>query len=95
VPPPFDAERFARESEHSVRLATTTRVPQAPPLGKRVRLSMPAADLGWFELSEAAQRLAARIDGTTTLDELLADAEGFGVEAVAQLQDAGVLLYED
>ena len=106
VPPPFDPEEFARQSELDLRVAplgkvdphATEEVPTAPPLNKRVSLNVPLSDLAWFEISEAAQALAARIDGKKTLMELLELMEGatppVGLEAVAELQDAGVLRYE-
>ena len=37
----------------------------------RTLLGVPPADLAWFELSDVARALAARIDGTKTLFEIL------------------------
>jgi hypothetical protein len=75
---------------------STDKLPAAPPLNKRVRMKVPHADLAWFDLSEAARALAARIDGTTTLFELLeAAAMTDGLAAVAQLHDNELLVYEE
>lgn len=103
APPPFDPEQYARDSEMALKVASereprhhsTAEVPPAPPLNQLVRLNVPLADLAWFDLSEGALALAERIDGTHTLLELLEGLAGTaGVEAVAQLHDAGVLAYE-
>jgi hypothetical protein len=101
VPPPFDPEEYARDSELAMHVAApasnmheTAEMPPAPPLNKRVTINVPASDLAWFDLSEAALALAARMDGTTTLHELM-DSPEFGLEAVSQLHDAGLLQYEE
>jgi hypothetical protein len=100
VPPPFDPQEFARDSEFALRAApasdmhATAEMPPAPPLNKRVLLSVPESELAWFDLSEGALALAARMDGTTTLNELL-DSPDHGLEAVGQLHDAGLLKFED
>jgi hypothetical protein len=104
VPPPFDPEQFARDSELSVVRARpdaheTDEVPSPPPLNKRVSLAIPITELDWFNLSDGAKAFARHINGQTTLMELLelmgaADPPA-GLEAVAQLQDAGVLSYEE
>lgn len=108
APPPFDPEQYARDSEMAMRTArpgglekrddghSTAELPEAPPLNKRVRMNVPATELAWFDLSEAALALAARIDGTKTLLEIMeAGTISGGVEAVAQLHDQGLLEYED
>ena len=114
VPPPFDPEQFARESELAFKAVpavtrpapapgpdqgATGEAPSAPPLNKRVTLTVPLSDLAWFDLPAPAQALAAAIDGKMTLMELLellgASDPPVGFEAVAQLQDAGFLRYED
>jgi hypothetical protein len=102
APPPFDPEQYARNSELVLRAAkpddarSTDELPAAPPLNKRVRMKVPPADLAWFELSDVARALAARIDGTTTLFEILeAAAMTDGLAAVAQLHDNDLLVYEE
>jgi hypothetical protein len=104
APPPFDPEEYARDSEMLLRAAkpaqgdllSTAQLPAAPPLNKRVRMTVPPADLEWFDLSETARALVGRIDGTRTLFEII---EGAGiadaVAAIAQLHDNGLLAYED
>jgi hypothetical protein len=101
VPPPFDPEEFARSSELALRVAppasdthSTAELPSAPPLNKRVSVNVPASDLAWFGLSEQALALAARMDGTKTLNDLM-DSTDFALEAVGQLHDAGLLVYEE
>jgi hypothetical protein len=105
APPPFDPEEYARDSEMALRAAkpgprdnlpSTAELPAAPPLNKRVRMKVPPADLAWFELSDVARNLAARIDGTKTLFEILeSTATADSLAAVAQLQEHGLLAYED
>ena len=68
---------------------------EPPPLNKRVRMSVPAADLAWFDLSDAAMAMAGKIDGTKTLLELMEGEKSDGLlQVVAELHDAGVLAYE-
>jgi hypothetical protein len=100
VPPPFDPEEYARDSELALRVAPpasdmheTAEVNTAPPLNKRVQLNVPLSELAWFDLSEDALTLAAKIDGTKTLHELM-DSPDCGIEAVSQLHDTGLLDYE-
>ncbi len=102
VPPPFDPEEYARDSELAVRVArpetdlhSTAEMGAAPPLNKRVSINVPMSDLAWFELSEAALSLAERMDGTRTLSELLEAAPAVDLQAVGQLHDAGVLAFDD
>jgi hypothetical protein len=108
APPPFDPQQFARDAElaiSTVRPAnvpldesgrSTAEVPEGPPLHKRVRINVPAAELAWFDLSEAAVALAALIDGTKTLLEIIEGGTiAGGVEAVAQLHGHGLLDFED
>jgi hypothetical protein len=100
VPPPFDPEEFARNSELALRTVpasdtrSTAELPTAPPLNKRVSLNVPASELAWFDLSEQALALAATMDGSKTLTELL-ESPDFGIEAVSQLHDAGLLTYDE
>lgn len=101
VPPPFDPEEYARDSELALRVAPpasdmheTAEMPPAPPLNKRVHLSVPESELAWFDLSEAALTLAACVDGTKTLHDLLDQLPEIGLEAVGQLHDAGLLKFE-
>lgn len=59
-------------------------------------MKVPPTDLAWFELSDVARALAARIDGTTTLFEILeSTATVDSLAAVAQLHEHGLLAYED
>jgi len=102
VPPPFDPEEYARDSELALRVASpvsemhaTAEMPPAPPLNKRVQLSVPESDLAWFDLSEVALTLAACLDGSRTLHELLDQLPEIDLEAVGQLHDAGLLKFED
>ena len=102
APPPFDPEQYARDSEVALRVArpvgsrSTAETPSPPPLNRRVHVTVPPSDLAWFDLSEVALELAGRIDGSTTLLELIEGADsGLKLEAVAQLHDAGLLAYED
>ncbi len=102
MPPPFDPEEYARDSELAIRvprpetdLHSTAEMGAAPPLNKRVSIKVPMSDLAWFELSEAAVSLAAQIDGTKTISELLEAAPTVNLEAVGQLHDAGVLAFDD
>jgi hypothetical protein len=101
VPPPFDPEEYARDSELALRVAppasdmhATAEMPPAPPLNKRVQLTVPESELAWFDLSEGALTLASRMDGTKTLNELL-DSPDHDLEGVSQLHDAGLLQFED
>jgi hypothetical protein len=100
APPPFDPEEFARSSESALRVASdykmTTQVSTPPPLNKRVRLAVPEADLAWFEMSDEAKALLGRIDGKTTLLELMeAIPSPEFLRAVAELHDARLLAYEE
>jgi hypothetical protein len=105
APPPFDPEQYAHESEMALQAAkpssrgdshSTDELPAAPPLDKRVRVKVPSADLAWFDLSEGARALAARIDGTRTLFEIMeGGAMAEGLAAVAQLHEQGLLAYDD
>ena len=108
APPPFDPEQYARDSEMAMRTVrpaqpvrlddskSTAEIVSAPPLNKRVRINVPASDLAWFDLTEAALALAQRIDGSKTLLELMEAAAVPGdVEAIAQLHDQGLLEYEE
>jgi hypothetical protein len=70
-------------------------MPSAPPLNKRVRISVPPSDLAWFDLSEQALALAARMDGSRTLHDLMELSPEAGLDAVGQLHDAGLLQFED
>jgi hypothetical protein len=92
VPPPFDPQEYARDSELAIRVP---RPASAPPLNKRVSINVPVSDLAWFDLSEAALSLAERIDGTKTISELLEAAPAVSLDAVGQLHDAGVLAFDD
>jgi len=101
VPPPFDPEEYARDSELAIRVSPpasdlhkTAEMPPAPPLNKPVSLNVPLSDLAWFELAESALELARRMDGKKTLSELLDISPPLGLEAVGQLHDAGVLKYD-
>ena len=99
APPPFDPAEYAKTADSALRAGsdykpTTQLVP--PPLNRRVRLAMPLLDLAWFELSSQAQALAERIDGTTTLLELMeANLSPEILRAVAELHDARLLVYEE
>jgi hypothetical protein len=101
VPPPFDPEEYARDSELAIRvrpasdLHSTAQMGAAPPLNKRVSIKVPMSDLAWFDLSDAALSLAEQIDGTKTISELLEAAPAVNLEAVGQLHDAGVLAFDD
>ena len=67
-----------------------------PPLNKRVRIGVPAEDLEWFELSPGARALLERIDGTTTLFDLLeGTANPEILKAIAELHDARILVYAE
>lgn len=96
--PPFDPDAYARSSEALIthaRPISTAEVPSPPPLNKRVSMAVPATDLDWFGLSEAALSFTRRIDGTKTLLELMEGAQDektLGI--IAELHDAGVLAYE-
>ncbi|HEY3816357.1 MAG TPA: hypothetical protein VGL81_04255 [Polyangiaceae bacterium] len=99
TPPPFNPEEFARSSESALRVASdyklTTQV-TPPPLNRRVRLAVPEADLAWFEMSAEARALVERIDGTTTLLELMEAIPSTDfLRAVAELHDARLLAYEE
>jgi len=103
VPPPFDPEEYARDSELALRVApappasdmhATAEMPPAPPLNKRVQLTVPESELAWFDLSAGALALASRMDGSKTLNELL-DSPDHDLEGVGQLHDAGLLQFED
>jgi hypothetical protein len=100
APPPFNPEEFARSSESALRVASdyklTTQVSTPPPLNKRVRLAVPEADLAWFEMSDEAKALLGRIDGKTTLLELMETVPSTEfLRAVAELHDARLLAYEE
>lgn len=102
VPPPFDPEEYARDSELALRavppasdLRSTAEMSAAPPLNKRVSINVPMSDLAWFDLSEAALSLAERIDGTKTISELMEAAPAASLDAVGQLHDAGVLAFDE
>jgi hypothetical protein len=100
APPPFDPDEFARNSESSLRVGSdfklTSKQVVPPPLNKRVRLAVPEGDLEWFELSAAAKVLVKRIDGKTTLLELMeAVPSPDFLRAVAELHDARLLAYEE
>jgi len=96
--PPFDPDAYARNSEaliNASRPISTAEVPTPPPLNKRVSMAVPAADLDWFGLSEEALSFTQRIDGTTTLLELMEGAQDEKtLNVIAELHDAGVLAYE-
>ncbi len=76
----------------------TAQLPEAPPLNKRARLSVPPSDLAWFELSPEALALCEQLDGSTTLLELM-ERPGPGPSAtlvtVAELHEARLLAFED
>ncbi|MGH7295728.1 MAG: hypothetical protein ACRELB_12370 [Polyangiaceae bacterium] len=99
APPPFDPEAYAKSSESALQAASDSRLTatmKTPPLNKRVRVAVPAEDLDWFELSEGARALLARVDGSTTLFDLLEGGEVPDMlKAIAELHDAHVLAYED
>jgi hypothetical protein len=77
-------------------LMSTAELPAVPPLNKRARMKVPPADLDWFELSDVARALAARIDGTRTLFEILESTPiADSLAAVAELHDHGLLAYDD
>jgi hypothetical protein len=96
--PPFDPDAYARNSEALISRAkpiSTAEVPSPPPLNKRVSMAVPATDLDWFGLSEAALTFTRQIDGTKTLLELMEGAQDektLGI--IAELHDAGVLAFE-
>ena len=96
--PPFDPDAYARSSEALINVSrpiSTQEVAAPPPLNKRVSMAVPATDLDWFGLSEAALSFTKRIDGTKTLLELMEGAQDEKTLAViAELHDAGVLAYE-
>jgi hypothetical protein len=99
APPPFDPEQYARDSDAAVRVASETlktRQLAPPPLNKRVRVAPGTeADLEWFDLSDEARALLARIDGTRTLLELMEGNPSTELlRAVAELHDAHLLVYE-
>jgi hypothetical protein len=86
----------AAKPARSADLHSTDKLPAAPPLDRHVRMKVPLADLAWFDLSELARAFAARIDGTTTLFEIMeAAAKAEGLAAIAQLHDNDLLAYED
>ena len=101
APPPFDPEQYARDSEVSLPAGSpvaagvpTREVPSPPPLNRPVALRVPLADLPWFDLSDAALALAGRLDGTRTLHDLIEGGpEEASLEAMAQLHDAGLLVF--
>jgi hypothetical protein len=102
APPPFDPEEYARSSESALTAASdfklTAEVPSPPPLNKRVRINVPASDLAWFDLSADACALAERLDGTTTLLDMLEQPgapESDFLRIVAELHDARLLVYDD
>jgi hypothetical protein len=76
----------------------TAQLPEAPPLNKRARLSVPATDLAWFELSPEALALCEQLDGSSTLLELM-ERPGPGpsptLVTVAELHEARLLAFED
>jgi hypothetical protein len=58
-------------------------------------MAVPASDLDWFGLSEDAMSFTQRIDGTTTLLELMEGAQDEKtLNVIAELHDAGVLAFE-
>jgi hypothetical protein len=98
APPPFDPEAFAKSSESAMQASSDTRLTtplhSPPPLNKRVSIAVPAEDLEWFELSADARALLARIDGTTTLFDLLEGSASPDVlKAIAELHEARVLAF--
>jgi hypothetical protein len=98
-PPPFDPEEYARSSDEALLAAhdprRTPQIMPPPPLNKRVRLAVPVSDLEWFELTAEAAALIARMDGTTTLLELMEGVSSDDVlRIVAELHDAKLLAYE-
>ena len=96
--PPFDPDSYARNSEaliNAPRPISTAEVPSPPPLNKRVSMSVPTTDLDWFGLSEGALAFTQKIDGTTTLLELMEGAQNEEtLNVIAELHDAGVLAFE-
>lgn len=96
--PPFDPDAYARSSEALINVSrniSTAEVPSPPPLNKRVSMAVPATDLDWFGLSEDALSFSKRVDGTTTLLELMEGAQDEKtLNIIAELHDAGVLAYE-
>jgi hypothetical protein len=98
APPPFDPDEYAKSADTALRAGAdhnpTTRL-APPPLNRRVSLAVPVEDLAWFDLSAAAQALIERIDGTTTLLEMMEAVRSPEVlRAVAELHDARLLVYE-
>jgi hypothetical protein len=99
APPPFDPAEYAKNADSALRRGPdnkpTTQL-SPPPLNRRVRLAVPVADLAWFDLSAEAQALVERIDGTSTLlDMMEATRSPEFLRAVAELHDARLLAYED
>jgi hypothetical protein len=96
--PPFDPDEYAKSADSALDVAsdhrpTTQLAP--PPLNRRVSMAVPPGDLAWFDLSAAAMALAERIDGTTTLLEMMESVRAPDVlRALAELHDARVLVYE-
>ncbi len=78
---------------------STLQLPSAPPLNKKVSLKVPLSDLDWFELSAPAVALAGALDGEHTLLEIIermsSESTPAGLDAVAELQDAALLQFED
>ncbi len=87
----FDPVHGTRTAERDPMEKTTTKLPKAPPLERRVSVAAP--DLSPFDLSDAARALAATLDGTRTLQEILDRSPG-AMPAVAELYDARVLVFE-
>jgi hypothetical protein len=73
----------------------TAQLPEAPPLNKRARLSVPASDLAWFDLSPAALALCEQLDGTRTLIERTGPGPSPTLVTVAELHEARLLAFED
>jgi hypothetical protein len=96
--PPFDPDEYAKSADSALDVASdrspTTQL-SLPPLNRRVSMAVPAGDLAWFDLSAAALALVERIDGTTTLLEMMEEIRSPDfLQAVAELHDARLLVYE-
>jgi hypothetical protein len=80
-PPPFDPEAYAKASEQRLRAAeaAATVDRKLPSLSAVPRVVMSEDDVAWIELSDAAKKVLARIDGAATVSALM-DAKIVGVD---------------
>jgi hypothetical protein len=102
APPPFDPAEYARESESQLRVdpdhKPTTQIRSLPKLKARVRIVATDADLEWFEMSDEARALLARVDGKKTLLELMEEAgvpAADVLRAFGELHDLKLLAYDE